>query len=101
MAVINLHGGVSLEPAGQFAKVYIVRGHDGTYGDPVRWAATLEIFGAYARVSGLNLMDAGSSGRFTTADAAALRSWLREYDIKQVEYQRLVNGRMQTHVMEI
>ena len=100
MSAINLSHGVSLEPAGQFAKVYVVRGHDGTYGDPVRWAATLELEGIKARISGLNLMDT-SSDRFTISNAAALRGWLRDQGIKTITYDRLVDGQMQTHVMEI
>lgn len=105
MGAINLSGGVSLEPTGQHAQVYIVRGHSnnrsgsGTYGDPVKWAAVLEITGEHARVSGLNLMD--TSGRFTISNAAALRYWLREHDVKKIEYQRLVDGRMETHEVEI
>lgn len=106
MAAINLSGGVSLEPTGQHAQVYIIRGHgngqlnsSGTYGDPVRWAAVLEIEGFSAKVSGLNLMD--TSGRFTFTNAAVLRAWLREQGIKEVTYERLVDGQMQKHVMEI
>lgn len=106
MAAINLSGGVSLEPTGQHAQVYIIRGHgngqlnsSGTYGDPVRWAAVLEITGYHAKVSGLNLMD--TSGRFTIMNAAALRGWLREQGVKKIEYQRLVDGQMQAHEVEI
>jgi|GEM_PF-4657095 len=100
MAAINLSSGVSLEPTGQHAQVYIIRGHNGTYGDPVRWAAVLEITGDHARVSGLNLMDTRSD-RFTVAHAASLRGWLREQGIKTITYQRLVDGQMQMHEVEI
>lgn len=107
MGAINLSGGVSLEPTGQHAQVYIIRGHgngqfnsSGTYGDPVRWAAVLEITGDHAKVSGLNLMDT-SSGRFTVFNAAALRGWLREQGVKKIEYQRLVDGQMQMHEVSI
>lgn len=106
MAAINLSGGVSLEPTGQHAQVYIIRGHgngqinsSGTYGDPVRWAAVLEITGDHAKVSGLNLMD--TSGRFTVFNAAALRGWLREQGVKKIEYQRLVEGQMEEHEVKI
>lgn len=106
MAAINLSSGVSLEPIGQHAEVYIIRGHGtgqlnstGTYGDPVRWSAVLEIQGSNAKVSGLNLMD--TSGRFTFFNAAVLRGWLRERGVKKIQYQRLVDGQMQTHEVDI
>ncbi|ABI59698.1 hypothetical protein [Nitrosomonas eutropha] len=106
MSAINLSGGVSLEPTGQHVQVYIVRGHGtgqsdtGTYGDPVRWAGALEMTGDHARVSGLNLMDT-SSGRFTVVNAAALHGWLRKQGVKKITYERLVDGQMQTHEVEI
>lgn len=106
MAAINLSGGVSLEPIGRHVQAYIIRGHgngrltsSGAYGDPVRWAATLEIEGSQARVSGLNLMD--TNGRFTIANAISLRGWLREQGVKKIEYQRLIDGQMQTHEVGI
>lgn len=106
MAAINISGGVSLEPIGQHAQAYIIRGHgngqlnsSGAYGDPVRWAGVLEIEGSNAKVSGLNLMDA--SGRFTVFNAAALRGWLRERGVKKITYGRLVDGQMQTHEVGI
>lgn len=103
MAAINLSGGVSLEPTGQQAQVYIVRGHgisSGAYGDPVIWAAVLETTGEQARVSGLNLMDT-ISGRFTVVNAAALHGWLRKQGVKKITYERLVDGQMQTHEVTI
>lgn len=106
MAAINLSGGVSLEPIGRHAQAYIIRGHgngrlnsSGAYGDPVRWAGVLEIEGSNAKVSGLNLMD--TNGRFTVFNAAVLRGWLRERGVKKIQYQRLVDGQMQTHEVEI